>query len=182
MREQFQLISPKQPIVLGKVGSAYGVRGWLKVFSFTQNTKSIFDYQPWLIRHVGQWKLIELEDWKPHIQSWIIKIQGVDRRDTANLLTHSKIIIDANQLPLLEGDDYYWKDLIGCRLVTTEGYQLGKVINMLETGFNDVMVVKAPLKDMFGMKERLVPFLYGEVVKEVNIFTRVIKVNWEPGF
>ncbi|MEJ2820790.1 ribosome maturation factor RimM, partial [Streptococcus pneumoniae] len=92
-------------------------------------------------------------------QDMIIKLKGVDDRDAANLLTNCEIVVDSSQLPQLEEGDYYWKDLMGCQVVTTEGYDLGKVVDMMETGSNDVLVIKANLKDAFGIKERLVPFL-----------------------
>ncbi|MER2891372.1 ribosome maturation factor RimM, partial [Escherichia coli] len=82
----------------------------------------------------------------------------------------------------LEEGDYYWKDLMGCQVVTTEGYSLGKVIDMMETGSNDVLVIKANLKDAFGIKERLVAFLDGQVIKKVDLTTQTIEVDWDPGF
>lgn len=182
MSKQLKPVAPKEPIVLGTMGSAYGIRGWLKLFSSTEKTESIFEYQPWLIQQVGQWQFIELEDWKHHSQHFIIKIKGIYDRDTASLLTHCEIIVDSEQLPLLEGDDYYWKDLIGCQVVTTTGYELGEVIDMMETGSNDVMVVKANLKDAFGMKKRLVPFFHRQIIKKVDLTARVIKADWEPSF
>ncbi|NIG62378.1 MAG: ribosome maturation factor RimM [Serratia symbiotica] len=182
MSKQLKPVAPKQPIILGKMRSAYGIRGWLKVFSSTENAESIFDYQPWLIQQVNQWHFVELEDWKHHSQDFIIKIKGINDRESASVLTHCKIIVDSKQLPPLERDDYYWKDLMSCQVVTTTGYELGKVIDIMETGSNDVMVVKANLKDAFGMKERLVPFLLGQVIKKVNLTARMIKADWDPNF
>ena len=182
MSKQLKPVAPKQPIVLGKMGSTYGIRGWLRVFSSTENAESIFDYQPWFIQRAGQWQLVELEDWKRHSQDLIIKVKGVDDRDAANLLTNCEIQVDSEQLPPLVGDDYYWKDLMGCQVVTTSGYELGKVIDMMETGSNDVMVVRANLKDAFGMKERLVPFLHGQVIKKVDLAAKIIEAEWDPGF
>lgn len=112
----------------------------------------------------------------------IIKVKGIDDWDAANLLTNCEIVVDSEQLPPLEGDDYYWKDLMGCQVVTTSGYELGKVIDMMETGSNDVMVVRANLKDAFGMKERLVPFLHGQVIKKVDLAAKIIEAEWDPGF
>ncbi|PVZ85652.1 ribosome maturation factor RimM [Serratia sp. S1B] len=182
MSKQLKPVVPQQPIVLGKMGSTYGIRGWLRVFSSTENAENIFDYQPWFIQRSGQWQLIELEDWKRHNQDLIIKINGVDDRDAANLLTNFEIVVDSEQLPPLEEDDYYWKDLMGCQVVTTSGYELGKVVDMMETGSNDVMVVQANLKDAFGMKERLVPFLHGQVIKKVDLAAKIIEAEWDPGF
>lgn len=173
---------PVAPIVLGKMGSSYGIRGWLRVFSSTEEAASIFDYQPWFIRKAGQWQEVGLESWRHHNQVLIIKLKGVDDRDAANLLTNCEIVVDSSQLPQLEEGDYYWKDLIGCQVVTTEAYNLGKVIDIMETGANDVLVIKANPNDAFGIRERLIPFLSGQVIKKVDLATRSIEVVWDPGF
>ena len=170
------------PVVLGKLGSSYGIRGWLRVFSSTEDAESIFEYQQWFIQQAGQWQHVELESWKRHNQDLVIKIKGVDDRDAANALTNREIVVEESQLPELEDGDYYWKDLMGCQVVTTAGYELGKIIDMMETGSNDVMVVKANLKDAFGIKERLIPFLDGQVIKKVDLTTRIVEVDWDPGF
>lgn len=182
MSKQHTTQPPTTPLVLGKMGSAYGIRGWLKVFSSTEDAESIFDYQPWFIQRAGQWQLVELESWKRHNQDMIIKVKGIDDRDAASLLTNCEIVVDSEQLPELDGGEYYWKDLMGCQVVTTQGYEMGKVIDLMETGSNDVLVVKANLKDAFGVQERLIPFLDEQVIKNVDLTTRVITVDWDPGF
>nr|CAB3502480.1 unnamed protein product [Digitaria exilis] len=154
------------------MGSCYGIRGWLRVFSSTEDADSIFNYQPWFIQKAGKWEEVELESWRHHNQDIIIKLKGIDDRDAANALTNCEIIVDSSQLPQLEEGDYYWKDLMGCQVVTTEGYSLGKVIDMMETGSNDVLVIRANLKDAFGIKERLVPFLDGQAFEGVVIAIR----------
>ncbi|ACS86634.1 ribosome maturation factor RimM [Musicola paradisiaca] len=173
---------PVNPIVLGKIGSTYGIRGWLKVFSSTEEADSIFDYQPWFIQNKGQWQQVEIESWRYHNQSLIIKIKHVDDRDAANLLTNCEIVVDSTQLPELDDGEFYWKDLIGCDVVTVSGYELGKVIDMMETGSNDVLVVRANLKDAYGVKERLIPFLNEQVIKHIDLSARRIEVDWDPGF
>lgn len=170
------------PIVLGKLGSTYGIRGWLRVFSSTEQSESIFDYQPWYIQQAGEWRVVALESWKRHNQDLIIKLKGIDDREVANALTNREIAVDAEQLPPLDEGDYYWKDLMGCRVVTAEGYELGKIIDMMETGSNDVLVVRANLKDAFGVKERLIPFLDGQVIKKVDLTAQLVEVDWDPGF
>ena len=170
------------PIVLGKMGAAYGIRGWLKVFSSTEDAESIFDYQPWFIQRAGKWQHVELESWKHHNQDLIIKVKGIDDRDAAAQLTNCEITVDSAQLPALEEGDYYWKDLMGCKVVNLDGYEMGKVIDLMETGSNDVLVVKANLKDAFGAQERLIPFLDEQVIKKVDLSTGTIEVDWDPGF
>ena len=97
-------------------------------------------------------------------------------------MTNCEITVDSAQLPQLDDGDYYWKDLMGLQVVNVDGYEMGKVIDMMETGSNDVLVVKANLKDAFGVKERLIPFLDEQVIKKVDLATGVIEVDWDPGF
>ncbi|MFP3029531.1 MAG: ribosome maturation factor RimM [Arsenophonus sp.] len=170
-------------IALGKLGSAYGIRGWLRIFSFTEYTEDIFKYQPWFIQRAGQWwQQLELEGWKHHNQDIIIKIKHIDDRNAANLMTNYKIIIDSEQLPELEDNEYYWKDLIGCQVITTKGYSFGYVQNLMETGSNDVLIIKANLKDAFDIKERLIPFLDEQIIKNIDLTSKTIEVDWDPSF
>ncbi|MGL9774376.1 MAG: ribosome maturation factor RimM [Sodalis sp. (in: enterobacteria)] len=182
MSKQLRIAAPVEPIVVGKMGSAYGIRGWLGVFSSTEETESIFDYQPWFIKRAGEWQPIGLESWKRHNQDLIIKVRDIEDREAATLLTNCEIVVDASQLPDLDSGEYYWKDLLGCQVITVGVYQLGEVIDLMKTGSNDVLVVKANLKDAFGIQERLIPFLDGQVIKNVDLATHVIEVDWDPGF
>lgn len=182
MSKQPATALPVEPITLGKIGSAYGIRGWLKMFSSTENAESIFDYQPWFIQRGGQWQTIVLESWRRHNKDMVIKLENINDRTAASLFTNCEIVVDASKLPALTEGDYYWKDLIGCAVVTSQGYRLGKVAEMMETGANDVLVVKASLKDAFGIRERLLPFLDGQVIKKVDLTSRTIEVEWDPAF
>ncbi|MCR3756032.1 MAG: ribosome maturation factor RimM [Sodalis sp. Psp] len=183
--KQIRIATPVDPVILGKIGPVYGIRGWLRVLSSTDDTASIFDYQPWFIKKTSEWCQIELESWKRHKhQDLIIKIRGIEDRENATLLTNYEIVVDASQLPNLDNNEYYWKDLIGCRVVTTSGYQMGTVIDLMKTGSNDVLVVNANLKNAFctTVQEKLIPFLYGQVIKDVDLTTHIIKVEWDPEF
>lgn len=169
-------------IIVGKLGSSYGIRGWLRVFSFTEEPDSLFDYKPWYIQRFGKWQEVEVESFKPHNQDTIVKLKGIDDRDDANLLTNFEIYVNAQDLPSLDEGDFYWKDLIGCKVVTINGYDLGQVSDLMETGSNDVLVVKANLKDAFGAKERLIPFVEEQFIKQVDLSTKQITVDWDPAF
>lgn len=169
-------------VVVGTLGAAYGTRGWLKVFSYTQEAENIFNYQPWFIKKTDEWQWIELESWKRRHQKLIIKVRNIENRDSATLLTNCEIVIDASQFSDLDSGQYYWKDLLGCQVVTVSGCKLGKVINLMETKSNDVLVVKTYLKNAFGTREQLIPFLEGQVIKNVDLKTHIIEVNWDPNF
>lgn len=168
--------------IVGKFGSSYGIRGWLRVFSFTQFPENIFDYVPWYIQRAGVWQEVVVESYKPHNQDMIVKIQGVDDRDDANALTNIEIFVDMQKFPELGEGDFYWKDLIGCRVKNINGYDLGQVTELMETGSNDVLVVKANLKDAFGATERLIPFVEGQFIKKVDLSAKIIEVDWDPAF
>ena len=168
--------------VVGKLGSTYGIRGWLRIYSSTEQAESIFDYQPWFLNIKGEWQPTELENWRHHNHEIIVKLKGVDDREAAQTLANVEIGVDLSVFPELEEGDYYWHDLIGCSVVNLEGYTMGTVTEMMETGSNDVLVVKANTKDAFGKQERLVPFLYEQVVKRVDLTTKTIEVDWDAGF
>ncbi|WP_024872182.1 ribosome maturation factor RimM [Tolumonas lignilytica] len=169
-------------IVVGRLGAVYGIKGWLKVNSFTDNPESIFEYTPWMLKHKGEWREIQLTGWKRHNNGLICKLNGVDTREDAQALTGVDIAVSSDQLPALPKGEYYWRDLIGCAVVTTKGYQLGTVSELMETGSNDVLVVEANLNDAFSMKERLIPFIDEQVIKHIDITARLIEVDWDPGF
>ena len=168
--------------VVGKLGSTYGIRGWLRIYSSTEQAESILDYQPWFLKIKGEWQPTELENWRHHNHEIIVKLKGVDDREAAQTLANVEIGVDLSVFPELEEGDYYWHDLIGCSVVNLEGYTMGTVTEMMETGSNDVLMVRANTKDAFGKQERLIPFLYEQVVKRVDLTTKTIEVDWDAGF
>ncbi|WP_097356060.1 ribosome maturation factor RimM [Candidatus Enterovibrio escicola] len=175
-------MSEQEKVVIGKLGASYGIRGWLKIFSYTDNPRSIFDYKPWFIKVCNEWKVFQVEDWKRHGQGWLCKLQGLDQRATAQTMTNTEITINAETLPVLLKDEFYWRELFGMEVITTQGYSFGKVTDIWETGSNDVLVITTNMKDVFGKKERLVPFLDGKVIKLIDRSAQRIEVDWDPRF
>jgi len=169
-------------IVVGKLGAPYGIKGWLKVHSFTDDPQGIFDFSPWLIGQQGKWQSLEVVDWRRHNKGFIAKFAQVNDRDQAMAYTNVEISVDSAQLPALPEGEFYWRDLIGMSVITDKGYSLGIVDDLMETGSNDVLVVKANSKDAFGQSERLIPFLTDSVIKDVKYDKKEITVDWDPGF
>lgn len=169
-------------IILGKVGAVYGIKGWLKIHSFTDEIDAILDYFPWSLKLGNKIQTVEITDWRKHNKGLIVKVGNIDDRDQAQVLVGSEILTSESSLPELPQGEFYWRDLIGMNVVTTKGYDLGVVSDMMETGANDVLVVKANLNDGFGKKERLIPYLFEEVVESVSIENKQICVDWDPGF
>lgn len=172
----------KDLVVLGKLGAVYGINGWLKVNSYTENPEGIFSYKPWQIQSQGQWRQVKITSWKRHSNGLIVKLEDVNDRDQAQLLVNAEIAVSQSLLPQLDDGEFYWKDLLGMTVVNEAGYDFGVVDDLMETGSNDVLVVKANKTDAFGQKERLIPFLTDSVVKNVDHTQRRIIVDWDPAF
>lgn len=172
----------KDLVVLGKFGAVYGINGWLKVISYTDIPEGIFDYTPWQIQVQGNWRQMQISGKKRHGNGLIVKLADVADRDQAQLYVNADIAVERSALPQLAEGDFYWRDLMGMSVVNEAGYHLGEVVDMMETGSNDVLVVKANKSDAFGKTERLLPFLTDSVIKEVNNAERRILVDWDPDF
>lgn len=170
-----------KPIEMGKFGAVYGIKGWIKVHSYTDDAESIFKYQPLLMESKGQLQEVIITEWKSHNKGFVAKIEGYDVREEVQALVGVSLLVNETELPELEGD-FYWRDLIGCQVHTDKGYHLGAITDMMETGSKDVLVVKANSNDAFGKKERLIPFIKEQVILNVDIAGKLIEVNWEPDF
>jgi 16S rRNA processing protein RimM len=104
-----------------------------------------------------------------------VHIAGIDDRDIAASLLNTQIAVRREQLPPAAEGEYYWSDLVGLAVRTIAGVELGKVTHLMQTGANDVLVVK-------GDRERLIPFLQPDVVKRVDLDAGIIEVDWDPEF
>lgn len=160
------------PIVVGTIRDAYGVRGWVKVQSYTQPATNIARYTPWVLRHRGGEQTLKVLSGKQHGDDVVVQLDGISDRDAALALKGAEIIVQREALPPLTQGEFYWVDLIGLDVVTTNGVKLGAVIEMMETGSNDVLVVR-------GERDRLIPFLRGTVVKDVDLSARRVTVDWD---
>lgn len=169
-------------VVLGRVGAVYGVKGWLKVQSYTDVDEDIFAYSPWLLAKQGKWQPVKVAEWRRHNKGLIVRFEAVTDRDLAQPYTGMEIAIEPDQLPALAEDEFYWRDLIGMTVVNTEGYDMGKVDQLMATASNDVMVVKANSNDAFGRSERLIPFIQSQYVQAVNKSENRIVVDWPSDF
>lgn len=171
-----------EPIVVGTFGATYGIKGWIRINSFTDSMEGIFDYQPWLVNQNGTWQKVSVVDWRLHGKTYIVSLEGVSQREEAKVFVNQEIAIFPEQLQELPSDEYYWRELVRCEVINHQGYHMGEVVEILETGSNDVLRVKANSRDAFGKQERLIPFIESDFILDVNIAAKQIKVNWEPDF
>lgn len=171
-----------EKVILGKIGAPYGIKGWLKLTAYTDDPQGIFDYDSLLIQVNGQWQSKPVAQWRRHNNGIVLKFEAVDDRESAQQYTHAEIAVLVEDLPELAEDEFYWRDLIGLSVINESGYQMGQVTDMLETGSNDVLVIKAKPNDAFGKTERLIPFITEQFVKEINQQDKTMLVDWDPGF
>ncbi len=162
-------------INVGRISGVYGVKGWIRIYSFTEPRENILQYNPWQLGRAGEWRAVELLDGKRHGKGVIARIAGCDDRDAAAALIGTDIAVRREQLPQVPAGEYYWNDLIGLRVLTAAGEELGTVDHLLETGANDVLVVQ-------GERERLIPYVPGEVVTGVDLDAGELRVDWDPDF
>lgn len=159
-------------LIVGKIGAPFGVKGWVKIQSFTEQTIDILDYSPWYIEEGPEWKLTKVEAGQGHGKGVIAKLSGLSTPEEASLWAGKHIAIKQTQLPKLAKGEYYWSDLKGLTVIDQNGQTLGTVSHLIETGGNDVLVVK-------GEKEQAIPYLPGTVIKEVDLAKQIIYVNWD---
>jgi 16S rRNA processing protein RimM len=162
-------------ILVGRVSAPFGVRGWVRVYSYTEPRERIVQYNPWQLAMGHEWTGLRLLEGRRHGKSVVARLEGFEDVDDLSPLLGAEIAILRNQLPALGEQEFYWKDLLGLQVRTGEGVCLGWVHRMLETGANDVMVVK-------GDKEHLLPWVMGSVVKKVDIDAGVLEVDWDAQY
>jgi len=162
-------------VEVGRISGLYGVRGWVKVFSYTDPRENVVDYGPWYLRGPQGMAEMRVAEGRAHGKGVVVRLEGYDDREQARGLIGREILVRRDQFPPAEPGEYYWSDLVGLRVVTTAGVELGMVDHLLETGANDVLVVK-------GERERLIPFVPEQVVTEVDLAGKRLTVDWDPEF
>lgn len=162
-----------QRLIMGRFGAPFGVRGWLKVHSEAAPPENLFAYAPWWVRLDERWIALRVDDGRVHGKGLIAHVEGYDDPETARVLVGREIEVERACLaPLAEGE-YYWADLIGAAVVNRAGLALGTVERLFDNGAHDVMVVA-------GERQRLIPFVPGRYVDEVDVDGRRIVVDWDP--
>ncbi len=181
-------------VILGKICGHFGVNGWLKIVSYTRPASQIFQYDNWTLVCLDKsgrlndkrlWVEGEVSAFKKNAKGLVVKLAGYDSREVSATLMGSNIGIDRSRLEPLPEGDYYWLDLIGLSVVNLEGVILGKVDHLLETGANDVLVVRSgsfqDAKEENTGEERLLPWI-ANVVTRVDLKSGVMTVDWKEHY
>ena len=166
-------------VVVARIDGAYGVRGWLRVRSFTDPPENLIGYQPWHLwsgRNGDEaWRAMSVEGVVRHGEGFRCRFADVKDRDAAARWRGALVGVPETALPPTEADEYYWRDLIGLKVRTDAGVDLGRVEALMATGANDALVVRD------GRRERLIPFV-AQVAREVDLARGVIVADWDPEF
>lgn len=162
-------------IEVGRIIGAFGVNGWVKVRSLTRVAEDILDYSPWMIEsggYAGRHRVLA-----SRIQGSVltVRLEGIEDRDAAIALRGAVISVPREAFPPALPGEYYWADLVGLDVITESGCFLGKVSGLMETGANDVLEVR-------GDRNRLVPFVRDQYIKDVSFEEGRIVVDWDPEF
>ena len=174
-------------VVMGRIVAPYGVFGWLKVVPDTEAFDGLFDYDTWWLGKGDDWRELLVETAKVHNDVLVVKLKGIDDRDAAMACKGKQIAVPRSQLPEAEDDAYYWSDLIGLRVKNKQAVDFGLIVDVFETGANDVIVVQAditatePAAAKSKPQERLLPFI-ADVVLDVDLANKTVLVDWDADF
>lgn len=172
-------MAEEKPRSMGRFKSTYGLKGYIKVDSFTEQPENLFDYSPWFIRRRGEdWREVQVEAWKPHADGFIVKLVAVDVKEEAQLLVGMEIGIKRSSLPDLAADEIYLVDLEGCTVIGLEGVNLGVVSRVMDQGAAPYMVVSPSDQTKGEARQRLIPYVKGPIVKQVDLDAKTIWVEW----
>ncbi len=161
-------------ICVGRILGAQGIKGWVRVFSNTSPRENILNYSPWLIERGDELEPLEVQG-RLQGKHVLARLDGIEDRTRAEELIGCQLYIRSQQLPRLEAGDYYWSDIIGLTVETQAAEPLGVVASMLETGADDVMVIA-------GDRERLIPFVLDDIVKQVDLDAKKLVVDWSAEY
>jgi 16S rRNA processing protein RimM len=162
-------------IVLGRVTGPFGVRGWVKVASFTEPREQILEYPRWRADSPdGTARELRPAEGRSHGKGLIVRLDGVADRDAAIALGRPELWVERAELPALPRGEHYQADLVGFEVVNLQGVRLGRVDRFLDYPANAVMVVA-------GEREHWLPVGPGQLLK-VDTTAGRITVDWDAEF
>lgn len=169
---------------VGRITALYGVKGWLKIHSYTEVAEDVFAYSPWWLKTAHGVKQVDVDEARAHGKGFVAHIKGVDDREQAAELTGIDIAVERHLLPELDDGEYYWSQLEGLVVITSYGgvqQRLGRVTKLMETGANDVLVVASDELSI-DKRERLIPYVPEQFILAVDLSAGEIQVDWDPEF
>jgi 16S rRNA processing protein RimM len=167
--------SSSEAIAIGKFGKPFGILGWLRLHSETEEHGSILNYKPLFIKKGDLLEEIVIDSSKLHNKQLIVKIKSVNNPEEAAFLNNKTVFIYREQLPKLSSRSYYWADLEKLEVVNAKGIILGIVDHLFKVGKNDVLFIQ-------GEKTYMIPFLLDQFILNVDLSKKKILVDWDENF
>ena len=161
-------------LLVGKINGFFGLQGWVKVFSYTNPRTNILNYSPWSIKVDGNFQSIDITSGREQSKTIVAHIQGIDNREDSQKFIGQDIYINKEQPPEFTQGEYYLYALTGFDVINKDEEQLGTVDYFVETGANDVLVVK-------GKKEYWIPYIEPFLVS-IDSKNNKILVDWDKDF
>ena len=150
-----------EKILIAKIQAHQGLNGWLKIYSYSESIEKFSKYKYFFVLNNKKYIRLDVEDSLIN-KSIKIKFKNFNSREDSNDYIGKDIYISKDQLDKLKENQFYWNDLIGLNVYLDNEEKIGVVADMIETGSNDVLVIK-------GDNEILIPYIFGESVKNVII-------------
>ena len=179
-------IAPSEEVLtLAIVLGAYGIKGWVRLWVNLEDPSALKHLSPLTLnKPSGAAALasrpITIDALQRQGKGYVARLSGVEDRTAAEALKGSEIRMPTAQFPQADEGDFYWRDLEVLQVWCDDGESrllLGTVQRLLETGANDVLVV-TPSEDSIDDRERLIPWLPDDVIKQVDLQERTIAVSW----
>lgn len=167
-------------VVIGRIAGVFGIKGWVKIESWTRPTGNILEYADWQVGRSANWRAMHMVQGRSHGKGFIAQLADANGtvctdRSEAERLTGSEIAIMREQLPALAQGEYYWAELLGLEVTHLDGRVLGRVQEVMEMPAHDVLAVA-------GERQRLIPFVVGPIVRKIDVVAGRIEVDWDPEF
>jgi len=178
--------APIDRIKVGELRAAYGLQGWVWLYSDTDPISNIFGYKPWWVETRSGLRQMKVKRWRTQGKGLVVSLEGILDRNAADLLMGATVWVDRQSLPAAPENEYYWSDLVGLQVYAYEPSDsddgvlapvfLGAIHELFETGANDVIVVR-PVSGSVDHAERLIPW-HKDIIRHIDMAARRMDVNW----
>jgi len=158
-------------VTLGRISGLFGVKGWVKVHSYTNPRDNVVTFTTWIVKSRGVERRFEVEAGHAQGAGVVAKLRGLDDRERARELIGADIIVERAEMPECAPGEYYWMDLEGLEVRNLEGRVLGTIDHLMSNGGHDIMVLA-------GTPQRLIPFVHGRVIHEVDLEAGRVVADW----
>ncbi len=165
---------------IGQLKKPYGIKGWLWVFSDTDDRTAIFAMQPWYMKTAMGMKPLTVKAWREQGTGIVAQFEQIPDRNVAETMNGVTLWVEQDILPTPGEDEYYWSDLIGVRVFNEQDEYLGDIAEMFETGAHDIMRVAAT-SDSLDNEERMIPW-HQQTVLEVDLANKKVLAAWPSDY